>query len=1014
MLRYDAEGASRIFVNGALVLDDPLYRNSASAVADVFAVPATLKAGWNTVLVKMADENDEAWFTLRFTDPKSDAPLKLDIDPTKAAPDAVTAAPPAPTNPATYPVTAIAEWVANTPACKAGETEALFWLGMRQRETGNYEVAITTLKKALEKAPDSGLLRWELSTALHYDEQEDDARAERELARKQNHRIVKAEISFRSEQSKGQAANDRIAGAKATLAINPKSDDALWQLVDAYDDAKMQNEALQTARKALLAAPSIEAYGAYVEWYAYYKRQTEAEAALTKGLARYPHSSTLLSKRAEMQEEKGKTAEAIALYRRLNGINYPQLDNQKKIVELLVSMKARKEAVKELLVARTQRPQNADLCASLADIYREMGDKKSSIAMYKEAIRLDPAQVSLRDKLQVVSGEKRVLDLVPPTPVGPILASIPKPGQMAGVSQVTLLDEGRTVVYPDYAQVRQSRIIITILDAAGAKENQQYSIGATTSTARITVEAARVIKADGKIQDALDNVNRYGVAFPSLAPGDTIDISYRTEDYPRGGLAGKFWGQWTFNQTNQPVKLSRYVLVTPPDMAVNFRGHNGLSDPTTQEKEGWRVREWREADLVALKDEIMTTPEHDRQRWLDISTIGSWKDMVAWYQDISNPRCIPDSVVKAKAEELTKNATTEREKIQAVVSYVAQKIEYQTTPFRLSAFVPTEGRQVLRDSYGDCKDKAALVTAMLAHLGIRSNMVLISPRSEGVTPYLPSPRFSHAIAVVQTTDGPLWVDATADQLEFGAFPDPDQGVPALIIDDATTDLTLTPTTGPEGSVLGDEYKGSLGADGTFKGDVRILFTGGMAWSLRSQLRQVPGSRMDDVLKQVGQQFIENSRVNKAVLNKLEDPNTPLTMDFGVEAESFAQPAGNLLILKFPWSRAMVTRSNDMLLAEKERKQPIEIDMKGVQRTAVRYELPAGYTPQSLKPEVKGDTPFGSYRFSYKVEGGVLIAEREVKYTRLRVAPEEIAQYRAFIEAINKESKTPLVLTKPGE
>ena len=52
------------------------------------------------------------------------------------------------------------------------------------------------------------------------------------------------------------------------------------------------------------------------------------------------------------------------------------------------------------------------------------------------------------------------------------------------------------------------------------------------------------------------------------------------------------------------------------------------------------------------------------------------------------------------------------EKLRAVVGFV-QGLQYQTTPFRLSAFVPTEGKQVLRDQYADCKDKAAFLVAML-------------------------------------------------------------------------------------------------------------------------------------------------------------------------------------------------------------------------------------------------------------------------------------------------------------
>src|SRR5207244_5595523 len=132
----------------------------------------------------------------------------------------------------------------------------------------------------------------------------------------------------------------------------------------------------------------------------------------------------------------------------------------------------------------------------------------------------------------------------------------------------------------------------------------------------------------------------------------------------------------------------------------------------------------------------------------------------------AQPRCIPDAAIRARAAELTREAKTDEEKLRAVVAFVSREIQYQSTPFRLSAYVPTEGKQVLRERYGDCKDKAALLTALLSAVGIQSNMVLLSGRRQGVTPYLPSPRFNHAIARVQTAGGPVRGAATADQPEF--------------------------------------------------------------------------------------------------------------------------------------------------------------------------------------------------------------------------------------------------------
>ena len=204
-------------------------------------------------------------------------------------------------------------------------------------------------------------------------------------------------------------------------------------------------------------------------------------------------------------------------------------------------------------------------------------------------------------------------------------------------------------------------------------------------------------------------------------------------------------------------------------------------------------------------------------------------------------------------------------------------IQYQSTPFRLSAYVPTEGKQVIRERYGDCKDKAALLTALLASVGIKADMVLLSGRQHGTTPFLPSPRFNHAIAVVRTADGPLWVDATADQMEFGGFPSDDQQVPALVIDDATTDLTLTPAIPIEKDRVTDTSILTLGADGKLSGRFDTSATGAWAWILRSVLRRVPEGKRDQVLRGLATQIAENCRYESGSLDHLADPDQPLTL-----------------------------------------------------------------------------------------------------------------------------------------
>ena len=87
------------------------------------------------------------------------------------------------------------------------------------------------------------------------------------------------------------------------------------------------------------------------------------------------------------------------------------------------------------------------------------------------------------------------------------------------------------------------------------------------------------------------------------------------------------------------------------------------------------------------------------------------------------------------------------------------------------------------------------------------------------------------------------------------------------------------------------------------------------------------------------------------------------------------------------------------------------DERGRYRSVLDLTLPAGYAPQELPTEVHGDTAFGSYRFTYRMDGSTLHAERDLTLTALRVTASSLAQYLSFLQTIEQECQRQLVLKK---
>lgn len=1004
LLQFDPTGASKVFVNGAAVLVDPIKRSHTALLADPFSIPVTLRAGWNTVLIKLSDDKElTGAFALRVTTAAGEALPALLADPKQAKGFGATS----PTAPPTPPETAAVRALRRQPS----GVEAAALLGANLRLAHDYQGSAEALRAGIAAAPGCGWLHWELAQTLEDDEQKDEGRAERDLALRQNPRLLGAALDAVLEAEDAVTPTELITRARAALALNPASPDALWLLSRAYGGAKLGGEALKAARLAVAAEPGTSARLRLIHMEDDQDKRPDAVAALALALRAAPADTALLDARAGMLSDQENDAAAIPIYQRLVALDPADPAYPVSLAERYRAVRRPAEAVRALRLARSQRPQNAGRVADLADLLQETGKTPEAVALYSEAIRLDPAQLTLRDKRAVLSGEKPVIDLAPATDGALVLAGAARVKD-EGVSAVMLLDEGRTVVYPDFATLTRYHQILKVLDQAGARRYQSYPLARDTSTSEATVESARLLKADGKVQDVTDDAGS-SVSFPSLAPGDVVDVTYRVEDFKRGGLSRQFWGEWSFNATDAPSRLSRYVLITPPGLAVQARAHGAVPAPSARDASGWHLQEWRMADVPARKSETLGTGFTDASTWLDLSTVSSWTQVVQWYQDLSRPRCLPDAAIRAKALELTKDAKTEQDKIHALQAFVAHEVQYQSSPFRLSAYVPTEGKQVLRERYGDCKDKAALLTALLGAVGIKSDMVLLSPRGHGLTPYLPSPRFNHAIARVQTASGPLWVDATADQLAFGALPPDDQQVSALVISDATEGLTLTPTLPAGQDRSADSYTGTLDEAGTLRGVLTWSLAGSEAWFMRAAWKEVPGSHRDETMRGMAGVLIKNAVFDGGGFDNLADPDPPLSLHFQYHVDHFSTPAGKFLLLPLPWNSEGEDKIAAALLADPLRTQDLELaNARSDAHSVVRLAFPPGYVPQELPPDVHQQEAFGSFTLAYALKGGALEVTRDLALTALRLPAKDIGRYAAFLQAASQASGRPVVLKKP--
>src|SRR5213075_1499208 len=132
------------------------------------------------------------------------------------------------------------------------------------------------------------------------------------------------------------------------------------------------------------------------------------------------------------------------------------------------------------------------------------------------------------------------------------------------------------------------------------------------------------------------------------------------------------------------------------------------------------------------------------------------KEVSRWLTELSDPQAAANEAMSAKAQSLAGGAGTEYEKIRAIAQF-AQSVNYvsiQTGLGRGGGYRPHSAAEVFAKSYGDCKDKANLMRAMLKAVGIDAVPISIySGDRDYVRADWPSPQqFNHCIIEVRVSD----------------------------------------------------------------------------------------------------------------------------------------------------------------------------------------------------------------------------------------------------------------------
>ena len=517
---------------------------------------------------------------------------------------------------------------------------------------------------------------------------------------------------------------------------------------------------------------------------------------------------------------------------------------------------------------------------------------------------------------------------------------------------------------------------------------------------------------------------------PAAVPGSIVGYEIERETQPYFMST-----EWEFQDT-VPVREAHFALELPPGWQYQGTWLNHEEVPAVSA--GANRWQWVVNEVRGIKLEDDMPPWEGIAGRLVISLLPppgavnepvkeflSWRGMGSWYLDLARDRRDASPAIKQKVAELTASKATPVEKMQTLAAFVQSDIRYVAIELGIGGFQPHAATDVFTQRFGDCKDKATLLSTMLHEAGIESYYVLVNTRRGSITDKTaPNNAFDHVILAIQLpTDlkDPsfesavthprlgrlLYFDPTDEYTPLGSLSGFLQAGYGLLATPEGGELLQLPMLPVGANSLSRTAHLSLDASGALHGDVREIMLGDTASGERARLHAI--SQDTDKIKRV-ETLLSHSlatfQIEKATLGYVRTLGQPLEWNYTFEADQYAKAAGDLLMVR---PRVFGSKASGLLETEKPRQHPIEFEAPRRDTDVFEIQIPAGYTVDDLPPPVDDDIGFVAYHSKTELVGQALRYTRTYEIRAVRAPVNRAEELKRFYRVIGNDERMVAVL-----
>jgi hypothetical protein len=668
-----------------------------------------------------------------------------------------------------------------------------------------------------------------------------------------------------------------------------------------------------------------------------------------------------------------------------------------------LTQKDYESALKELKRLKARRPSRKDIEDRIEAILVQAGDKERTLEQLKKAVERSPEDVHARLALadaRLAGGEKNPLPsaLVEAVEAGAdpsiiegaidlmegttalepyrldglkVIADYEKAGKHLPGTAARVLDYGAVWIRGDGSSRFLEHEIVRIQSEEAIKRFAESEAGGL-------VLHLRVVKKDGTIKEPEAVAGKPTVTMPHLEIGDYVETERIVSNWGDGFGEVYSGPGWFFREQNVAYARSEFVVIAPADKKVILETHNGVPEPKVERSGSYVAYRYRVDDSPAAPVEPNSAPAAE---FLPRVSVGWGLDFDRRINGVSRDMTSltpTDPRILRIAQKIVAGKKTQAQKMRALYHWVLDSVQDGEE---------ADGRRVVVSRNGNrwrgyqtlCQALNIPVTWALAESRLSSP--IDGPIASAERPLYP-------LLVVGGKKGGTWLTIDDKFAPFGTIPSHLRGEKAYFLGGPSAEPTTVPREGTPDRIA-YEGKGKLEKDGSAKINLRIIFVGTFATSLRNGLSQIPENQLSNIIEsRLLGQHLQGARLRSFKIIDEKELDKPLIIAVETEVPQFATPSSVGLLLSPPFMPRLTG-----LTPLAQRATPLLIEQETSQALDLELSLPPG-----MKAAVHPSTAsvaFSGYEVKDKTGASKVHLIREVSTRAGRIAVGAYPEFQKY-------------------